>query len=187
MDYREFEQHVADYVEGALDIELRQQMDAARAADPACDQLARLHEQILAAFEDMPQVEAPAGLAERIFAAAEVREQLAAAEQRAFRRGIWLGVVGAALGAAALTMMMFMLDLRTETATLETATTAGSNWIAQATATLFSWLNTGEAAMSYQVSVPVIGRTDPSCATTGAEKPGIHHSPASLQTIVCHK
>ena len=66
MDYQEFELHVADYVEGTLDRELSLRMDEARAADPALDQLARLHEQILAAFEETADVEAPAGLGEKI-------------------------------------------------------------------------------------------------------------------------
>ena len=45
MDYREFEQHVADYVEGSLDPALKRRMDAARASSPELDQLARVHEQ----------------------------------------------------------------------------------------------------------------------------------------------
>jgi len=159
MDYQEFEQHVADYVEGTVDDELRARMNAARAADPACEQLARIHEQILAAFEETPEVTAPAGLAERIFAEAGVREQLVATEQKAFRRGIWMGVIGAALGAVSLAVMMAVLDLRTEAAALENATTAGTNWLTQAAATLYGWMDAAGMAMSYNLALPVIGRS----------------------------
>jgi hypothetical protein len=161
MDYQEFEQHVADYVEGTLDDELRARMDAARRADPACEQLARVHEQILTTFEETPEVQAPGGLSERIFAQARVREQLVAAEQKAFRRGIWLGVIGAAIGAAALVVMIFVMDMRTGAATLENATSAGTNWLTQAAATLYGWLDAAGAAMDYNVTLPVIGRTVP--------------------------
>ncbi len=157
MDYREFEQHVADYVEGTLEGELRLRMDAARAADPACDRLAVLHERLLASLEDTPELDAPAGLAERIFAKAENLEQLLAAEQRAFRRGMWLGVTWAALGAAALAVLLFVLDLSTGSGTLDATATAGNNWIAQVSYKLYEWFGSAEALMKSVIVLPVVG------------------------------
>ena len=156
MDYQEFEQNVADYVEGALDDQLRERMDAARAADPACDQLARLHEQILAALDETPEVEAPAGLAEKIIAAAQVRNRLVEAERKAFKRGIWLGIIGALAGAVTLGVFMYLLDLRTDAATLETAVAAGDSWLTSASATLYGWMEAVGKVMNYDVALPVI-------------------------------
>lgn len=161
MDYREFEQNVADYVEGALEEGLRCRMDAARAVDPACDRLARLHEQLLVALQETPELEAPAGLAERIFAKAENLEQLLAAEQRAFRRGMWLGVAGAALGATALAVLLFVLDLSTGSGTLDATATAGNNWIAQVSYKLYEWFGSAEALMKSEIVLPVVGGAVP--------------------------
>ncbi|MBW7995247.1 MAG: hypothetical protein FVQ81_01500 [Candidatus Glassbacteria bacterium] len=161
MDYQEFEQHVAEYVEGGLDPELRRRMDAARAADPACDQLAGIHEQILHTLEETPQVDAPAGLADRIMAEVRVREQLVAAEQRAFRRGIWLGVAAAAMGAVALAIFLFVFDLSTGAATIETARATGSGWMAKVSNTLYGWYDTAGVAMKANVDLPLVNHSAP--------------------------
>ncbi len=161
MDYHEFEQHVADYVEGALDDELRRRMDAARAADPACQQLARVHEQILAAFEETPQVNAPSGLADRIMAQARLREELAAAETKAFRRGIWLGVVAAAVTATCLAVVLWTIDFSTGAGTLDAVRAAGNNWLTSASVTLYGWLEDARVAMNHNVPLPLIGRAVP--------------------------
>ena len=161
MDYQEFDQHAADYAEGALDNELRSLMDSARAMDPACDQLARLHERILAVLVETREVEAPAGLAERIIAEAEFRDQLLAAEQRAFRRGMWLGVAGAAVGAAALAMFLFIFDLSTGAGTLDAVKNVGNKWMAQVWYTLSGWFGSAGTFMKSEIALPVIGSSMP--------------------------
>lgn len=150
MDYKEFEQHVVDYVEGALDGEMQRRMDSARASDPACEALAQLHEQILAALEDTPKLEAPAGLTDKIMAGARMQEQLLAAERKAFRRGIRLGVAAAAVGAAALAVLLFTYDMST-----------GNEWIAGISNTLYGWLGSAEALMQAEVELPVVNRPVP--------------------------
>jgi hypothetical protein len=161
MNCWEFEQHVADYVEGGLDEKLRRRMDEARAANFACDQLACVHEQILVALEETPQVKAPAGLADRIMAEARIQEHLFAAEQRAFRRGIWLGVVAAAVSAVALSIFLFMFDLNTGAATLATVKAIGNDWMAMVSSTLFSWFKATGAAMKSSVNLPLLGNPAP--------------------------
>jgi len=161
MDYHEFEQHVADYVEGALGKEQRQRMDEARANDPACEQLARVHEQLLAAFEEIPQVTAPSGLADKIIAEARLREKLSAAEQKAFRRGIWLGVVAAAVMATSLAVVLWTVDLSTGTSMLDTVRTTGTGWLTGVSNTLYSWLEAARIAMVHNVNLPVVNREVP--------------------------
>ncbi len=161
MDYQEFEQHVADYVEGALDSELHQRMDAARAADPACETLATVHEQLLAAFEDTPQVSAPAGLADRIMAEARLREALAAAEQKAFQRGIGLGIVAAAVMATSLALVLWTIDFSTGAGMLDAVRASGNNWLTAASTTLYSWLEAARVAMIHNVNLPVVNREVP--------------------------
>lgn len=161
MDYREFEQHVADYAEGTLDEELRRRMDAARAADPACDRLAVLHEQLLAALEDTPELDAPAGLAGSIIARAESQEQLMAAERRAFRRGMWLGVAGAALGAVALTVLLFMLDLFAGAGVLDAVSDAGKSRLAEVSYELYGWRLPAEALLKSELKLPLVGGAVP--------------------------
>ena len=161
MDFKEFEQYVADYVEGNLDEDLRRRMDKARAASPKLDELARLHEQILTALADAPQVKAPAGLAEKIVAEAAVLERLAALEQKAYRRGMGIGIAAAAVGAFSLAICLWMLDATTGTATLDAIRAAGNNWLAQASLTLIGWLDTAGTALQAKVSIPVVQQTVP--------------------------
>jgi len=124
MDYREFEEHVADYVEGLCDESLRQRMDAKRAEDPACDQLARLHENILAALQDTPEVKAPAHLSERILAAVEAEESQLAAENKSFREYVLSSLPIAASVAAAFTGLFYTFK-----ANLYGAARIGLGWV----------------------------------------------------------
>ena len=71
MDFKQFEENVAAYVEGLLDEKMMRAMNAKRAECPECESLARLHENILAALESTEPVKAPAGLEQRILAAVE--------------------------------------------------------------------------------------------------------------------
>ena len=107
MDYREFEEHVADYVEGLCDDSLRRRMDAKRSEDPACDQLASLHENILNALQDTPEVKAPAHLSERILAAVEAEKIQLAAENKSFREYVLSSLPIAASVAAAFTGLFY--------------------------------------------------------------------------------
>jgi anti-sigma-K factor RskA len=109
MDYKEFEEHVADYVEGLCDERLRRRMEEKRREDPACDQLARMHENILAALQDTPEVKAPAGLSERILAAVEAEESQIAAESKSFREYVLSSLPIAACAVAALTGLFYTL------------------------------------------------------------------------------
>lgn len=161
MEYREFEQHVADYVEGGLDSELRRRMDAARASNPACERLARLHEQLLAEIKNAQEIQAPEGLAEKIILRAENLEQLLAAQQKAFRRGVWLGVAGAAIGATALAALLFMFDLTAGTGALNAAANAWNAWIAQLSYKLYGWFGAADAFMKSEIVLPVIGSSTP--------------------------
>ncbi len=161
MDYREFEQHVADYVEGALEIELRRRMDAARTADPACEELAAVHEKILAALENTAQVSAPPGLADKIMAEARRREQLVAAEQKAFRRGIGLGVAAAAVMAGSLAVMLWTVDFSTGAGTLDALRSGGDSWLTTASTTLYGWIDGAGVALNRNVNLPLVERAVP--------------------------
>lgn len=107
MDYKEFEEHVADYVEGLCDERSRRRMEEKRREDPACDRLALMHENILAALQDTPEVKAPAGLSERILAAVEVEESQIAAERKSFREYVLSSLPIAACAVAALTGLFY--------------------------------------------------------------------------------
>jgi len=83
MDCREFEKLVQDYVEGLCDEKTRLAIEQRRAECSHCNELAMLHEGILAALENTGPVEAPEGLNEKILAAVEAEEmQLAFLEDR---------------------------------------------------------------------------------------------------------
>jgi len=161
MDYREFEEWVADYVEGKVDDELRRRMDEAREADPKLDELARLHEQILSALVETPEVKAPAGLAEKIMAEAVLHERLSALEQKAYRRGIGMGIAAAAVSAFSLALFLWMFDFSTGAATLDTVRTAGSSWLAQISFTLYGWANAVNAALLTKVAIPLVNQSMP--------------------------
>ena len=115
MDYKEFEEHVADYIEGLCDESLRRRMDAQRAEDPACDKLARLHENILAALQDTTEVKAPAHLSERILAAVEAEESRLAAENKSFREYVLSSLPIAACVAAAFTGFFYAIQYNLNT------------------------------------------------------------------------
>ena len=99
MDFKQFEENVAAYVEGLLDEKMMRAMDAKRAECPECDNLARVHENILAALNSTEPVKAPAGLEQRILAAVEAEEAEAAALQKTKR---WALVVSLSAAAALL-------------------------------------------------------------------------------------
>ncbi len=107
MDYKEFEEHVANYVEGLCDERLRRRMEEKRREDPACDQLARMHKNILAALQDTPEVKAPANLSERILAAVEAEDSRIAAERKSFREYVLSSLPIAACAAAAFTGLFY--------------------------------------------------------------------------------
>lgn len=109
MDYKEFEEHVADYVEGLCDESLRRRMEEKRAEDPSCDRLACLHENILAALQDTPEAKAPAGLSEKILAAVEIEESQFATERRSFREYVLSSLPVAASIAAAFTVLFYSM------------------------------------------------------------------------------
>ena len=107
MDYKEFEEHVANYAEGLCDERLRRRMEEKRREDPSCDQLARMHENILAALQDTPEVKAPANLSERILAAVEAEDSRIAAERKSFREYVLSSLPIAACAAAAFTGLFY--------------------------------------------------------------------------------
>lgn len=115
MDYKEFEEHVTDYVEGLCDESLRKRMDAKRAEDPACNQLARVHENILAALQDTPEVKAPAYLSEKILAAVETQESQLAAENKSFREYVLSSLPIAACVAAAFSGFFYAIKYNLNT------------------------------------------------------------------------
>ncbi len=161
MDYREFEQHVADYVEGGLDSELRRRMDEARASDPSCERLVCLHEQLLDELKDTEEIHAPDGLAERIIFRAENLEHLLAAEKRAFRRGMWLGAAGAALGATALALLLFIFNQSSVSGILNEITNTGNDWLTQVSYPLYRWLGSAGALMESEITLPFLGVSAP--------------------------
>ncbi|OGG04519.1 MAG: hypothetical protein A3F83_03760 [Candidatus Glassbacteria bacterium RIFCSPLOWO2_12_FULL_58_11] len=134
MDYNEFEEYVADYVEGFLDSGLRLRMEEKRRQDPACDQLARLHESILAALQQTPELKAPAGLRERNLAAAAAEEALLEEERKSLKEYqlSWLPISAAVSAVIAMLLVVFRDNLsRLGQAALATGKTAYAWWIAQ--------------------------------------------------------
>jgi len=140
MDYNEFEEHVADYVEGLLDSGLRRRMDEKRRQDPACDQLARLHEGILAVLRQTPELKAPAGLRENILAATVAEEALLEEERKSLKEYLlsWLPISAAVSAAFACVLFVYRDNL----ARLAQAAMAAGR-------TAYSWLNAqgGELAL----------------------------------------
>ncbi len=65
-----FGEHAAAYVDGLLDTGLSAAMDSHRAGCPACEQLLKAHRAVTFAFRDITLEKAPAGMSERILAAA---------------------------------------------------------------------------------------------------------------------
>jgi hypothetical protein len=111
MDYAEFEKWVADYVEGNLSDELRQRMDQARKKNPDLDQLTHLHEQILTALAETPEVAVPECLSRSILAAAEERERMLAQEGRMLRRNLFFwSILAAVITAFASALFYFFRD-----------------------------------------------------------------------------
>jgi len=131
MNYNEFEEHVAEYVEGLLDSGLRLRMEEKRSQDPACDQLARLHEDILAALQQTPELKAPAGLRERILAATAAEEALLEEESRSLKEYLlsWLPIAAAVSAACAGVLFVYRDNL----ARLAQAALAACN-------TAYAWL-----------------------------------------------
>ena len=96
MDFKQFEENVAAYVEGLLDEKMMRAMEAKRAECPECDNLACLHENILAALNSTEPVKAPAGLEQRILAVVEAERAEAAALQKTKRRALVVSLSAAA-------------------------------------------------------------------------------------------
>jgi hypothetical protein len=110
MDYREFERHVADYVEGNLPSELRPQMDQARRQNLDLDELAHLHEQILNALVTTPEVTSPEYLSRRILAAAEEQDRALAREKTLFRKSLVLWLAAAAAVTAMVSALCYIFQ-----------------------------------------------------------------------------
>ena len=97
MDFKQFEENVAAYVEGLLDEKMMRAMEAKRSECPECDNLACVHENILAALNSTEPVKAPAGLEQRILAAVEAEEAEVAALQKTKRRALVFSLSAAAV------------------------------------------------------------------------------------------
>jgi len=106
MDFKQFEENVAAYVEGLLDEKMMRAMDVKRAESAECDSLARLHENILAALENTEPVTAPAGLGRRILAAVQAEEAETAVLEKTRRRALAVSLSTAAALLAGLVPFM---------------------------------------------------------------------------------
>ena len=71
MNCRQFETHVPEYLEGIADRELLSGMDVHRASCTVCAKTLALHRYVFSSLMSAEPVKAPAGLAERILAAAK--------------------------------------------------------------------------------------------------------------------
>ncbi|MBN2290564.1 MAG: hypothetical protein JXQ83_14615 [Candidatus Glassbacteria bacterium] len=97
MDTRQFEKNVAAYVEGLLDEKTMLAMEVKRAECAECDNLARLHENILKALDSTEPVKAPPGLEQRILAAIEAEDAEASALQKTRRKALAVSLSTAAV------------------------------------------------------------------------------------------
>ena len=71
MDCTQFEANAAAYAEGAVSENIRRIMDTHRLNCQTCESLARVHEFVLNSLDETEPVKAPAGLADKILAAAQ--------------------------------------------------------------------------------------------------------------------
>jgi hypothetical protein len=99
MNCREFEDKIPEYLEGILDERLEKLMDEHRITCAGCARAVKIHEYVLATLDNTEPVKAPAGLAEKILAAAEAEKAPAPVKQFPGYREYFLGA--AALVAAA--------------------------------------------------------------------------------------
>ena len=170
MDYKEFEKHVADYVEGLCDERLRRRMEEKRREDPACDRLARMHENILAALQDTPEVKAPAGLSERILAAVEAEESQIAAERKSFREYVLSSLPIAACAVAALTGLFYTLKANLYTAAQFSLgwSQAFSNWFNSESGELAAQADKGISVSNQALAgwLKVVGESSEKTSTT---------------------
>ena len=74
MNCREFEDKVTEYLEGILDAGMEKLMAEHRISCPGCARAVKIHEFVLATLNNTEPVKAPAGLAEKIMAAAEAEK-----------------------------------------------------------------------------------------------------------------
>ena len=106
MDFKQFEENVSAYVEGLLDEKMMRAMDAKKAESAECNNLALLHENILAALENTEPLKAPAGLGRRILAAVEAEEAETSVLQKTRRRALAVSLSAAAALLAGLVPFM---------------------------------------------------------------------------------
>lgn len=102
MNCREFEDKIPEYLEGILDAGMEKLMAEHRISCTGCARAVKIHEFVLATLNNTEPVKAPAGLAEKIMAAAE-------AEKAPARVKLFPGYREYFFGAAALVIAAFGL------------------------------------------------------------------------------
>ena len=101
-----FENNVAAYTEGMLDKRKTAIIDAMRHSDPELDNLARMHEQILATLNSTEEVQSPEHLRENILAAVRSEaEEMIALESRVKRKAFLISASFFAVMMALLTAL----------------------------------------------------------------------------------
>ncbi|MBN1292421.1 MAG: hypothetical protein JXB48_11335 [Candidatus Latescibacteria bacterium] len=93
-----FEEHIAAYVDGILDKNLQVAMNEHRATCSACDRKAKIHELVLTSLNKTEPVKAPAGLYNRILAAARAYDAETAGAFRFVHKSWAAAVLIAATG-----------------------------------------------------------------------------------------
>lgn len=86
MDCKEFDRLAAEYAEGLLAPEVKEQMDAHRAVCQLCNELALASESVFMALNEAPLIKAPAGFSNCVMAAVALEEKRIAMEQLAYNR-----------------------------------------------------------------------------------------------------
>jgi hypothetical protein len=93
MECRHFKSHIPDYLERAADPGLLRAMDMHRSSCRECADALEIERFVAAALTETPRMKAPAGLAERILAAAEAETAMVPARKRfTFPKAIFLPV-----------------------------------------------------------------------------------------------
>lgn len=96
MNCRQFKTHIPEYLEGMADRELLREIDVHRASCTACAKTLALHRYVFSSLTSAEPVKAPAGLAERILAAAEAETAPAPIAMKPwYTRAVYLPVAAA--------------------------------------------------------------------------------------------
>lgn len=158
MDCKEFDRYAPEYAEGLLEAEVRNRMDGHRATCQSCDQLARVHENMLRALNETPVLPAPAHLRHNILAAVAREEARLAEEKSAYRRMLAGALSAAAALGGILAAAWYLLFRETSLAHLERASTGVGD---APLSRLLAFLQTANEFLQHGFSLPGFEQTVP--------------------------